>query len=50
MTDFPSREKFFSRLKNQNVSSEVYEKTKRIFLEYDCKNLLDLVKIYQMRY
>ena len=45
---FPEYEDFYSSLKGQNIDLETYNKSKQIYKEFECQNLLDLLKIYQM--
>jgi len=47
---FPSKDEFFSSLKSCDIEEDVYSNTKMIYKEFSCKNLLDLLKIYQLRY
>ena len=50
MKSFPEYQKFHSKLKSKNVDYSTYQRTKEIYKEFECKNMLDLVKIYQMRW
>ena len=42
----PSIDKFYSSLKLQNVSKEIYDKTLDIYKKLNCKNVKDYLEIY----
>ena len=47
---FPSWENFYSRLKAKNLDIETYKRTQTLWNQFSCKTLLDLLKIYQIRW
>ena len=45
-TKIPSRKKFYSSLKEKNISSEEHQLAKEIWNFFECQNLLDYTKLY----
>ena len=47
-TQLPPQNKFYSRLKQSDISEEDYERAKKVWNVFECKNLGDYTKLYCM--
>ena len=45
-TDFPPHKCFYSQLKEKNISLAEYEKGKKVFSKFECKNLAEYMDVY----
>ena len=43
---FPSKEDFYNRLNNENLSDENYEEAKKVWNSFKCEKLKDYHEIY----
>lgn len=43
---FPSREAFRSTLKNRDISEQEYQRAWQFYLQHNCRNLLDFLRVY----
>ena len=44
---FPGYNSFYSNLKSENITRQNYLKTKKLYQMFQCRNLKDLLEIYQ---